>query len=164
MKDKAINMAEGPERERKIVEKVRSVDFAGVKIGQSLEEVFDILLSEGYSQEEATGTNLNVYKKAFRYSVDCRNQRITLSSSKTDANEMAVSVCRVGPLTSRTDWVGMEFSRIDSDGNKYSLVVDFTEINDINRTNALKNARVFEINASVVMKARVDSKYSDTLS
>ncbi len=160
--EQAIHVAEGPARERAVVEQVRRVDFAGVKIGQTLQEVLDILLKGGYSQE-ASGENLNIYKNAFRYSVSCGKQRIELGSSGRDVEETLVSVCHVGPLILHTDWGGIEFSRIDSDGNKYVLLVAFTDIDDINRTNALMNARVYEINARMVMKALVGSKYYETL-
>jgi hypothetical protein len=160
--EEEIHTAETPMRVKRVVDEVHGMNFAGIRIGQSLQEVFDILLGEGYSQQ-GTGANLNIYKKNYRYNVECDKQRLTLASTNNTTEEFYVPVCHVGPLLGGTDLEGLSFGKIDSDGTRYGLVVDFTNIDDMNRENALKNAHVTEINASVVMKAQVGIKFYEGL-
>ena len=159
----AIARAKAPLRVKAVIDKVHAMDFSGIRIGQSLQQAFDTLLREGYRQTPESGDNENIYKMKYRYSVVCPTERVRVERAPNNTEELRVPICQIGPRTSNSLGRGMGFEKRDKNGNAFSLVLAFSVVPDIDRGDALKNARVIEINAELVMKAVVDRNYYETL-
>ena len=141
-------------------DKIHAMDFAGVRVGEPLQQVFDVLQRQGYAQSASAGPHASAYGR-YRYSSDCDKSRVDVSSDNSAKVEIEIPVCFVEPLKTHMDWVGMEFSRKDKAGFAYHMTIAFTPYAP--GDNPLKASFVSEINASISSDAPGDSRYYDSL-
>jgi len=154
--EEALAVALDP-RERDAFESMlRKIDFAGVHIGQTMQDAFETLHRQRYV---STASGHQIYNGIYRYDIECNDDDLRYGNGHYPSPPLRAKTCAIGGFFSGPG----PFVKTDESGTRYEIEVYFTTLSDTDRAGALRNARVWKIDAKLKMKEEVGKDYYEKL-
>jgi hypothetical protein len=129
---------------------LKKYDFAGVRVGDSLQSVFTTMRKQNYKEE----TDGHQRFAGYRYDFSCETETVTLRDWPFTNTQSSLKLCRAH---------GYAFEKLDADGTYYRVEVWTTPFDRGDRQYALAHAQVYLLDATVRLKHNVGKAYYDHL-
>jgi hypothetical protein len=129
---------------------LKKYDFAGVRVGDTLQTVFDTLKKQGY--KGALGGQ-QLYD-GYHYDLSCSDEWVLLQHQPMNSTHYNLKMCTAGVTA---------FEKLDKDGTLYHVEINLTPVELNDRKYALTHALVYEIEAFVKLKQEMEQDYYEKL-